>query len=238
VLVQFLSSIEANLMTDPIFQLSRVSGVSVENDELLADLRHVAELIGSEKVTQDKYTGLGIYDCSTHIRRFGSWNQALLSAGLSLSNRVNISDRELFENIFLLWQYYGRQPRRSELSRSPSTISQFPYKRRFSSWTEALKAFIEYANTTELEPLETAPIETIQSFQKTSRDPSLRLRWHVLKRDRFTCCGCGTSPALTLGVELHVDHKIPWSKGGKTILENLQTLCSHCNLGKSNMHDG
>jgi hypothetical protein len=57
VLVQFLSSTEANLMTDPIFQLSRVSGVPVENDELLADLRHVAELIGSEKVTQDKYTG-------------------------------------------------------------------------------------------------------------------------------------------------------------------------------------
>jgi Homing endonuclease associated repeat len=98
-------------MTDPIFQLSRISGVPVENDELLADLRHVAELIGSEKVTQDKYTGLRIYDCSTHIRRFGSWNQALLSAGLSLSNRVNISDRELFENIFLLWQYYGRQLR-------------------------------------------------------------------------------------------------------------------------------
>jgi hypothetical protein len=225
-------------MTDPIFQISRVSGVPVENDELLADLRRVAELIGSEKITQHKYTEIGLYDCSTHVRRFGSWNQALLDAGLSISNRVDISDKELFENIFRLWQYYGYQPHRSQLSRLPSTISQSPYNRRFGSWTETLKAFVEYANSTELDLVEKASTETVQSSPTTGRDPSLRLRWQILKRDRFTCCSCGASPALTIGVELHVDHKIPWSKGGKTIIENLQTLCSHCNLGKSNIHDG
>ena len=36
-------------------------------------------------------------------------------------------------------------------------------------------------------------------------------------------------------IELHIDHIIPWSKGGETVLENLQTLCSDCNLGKSNI---
>jgi 5-methylcytosine-specific restriction endonuclease McrA len=35
------------------------------------------------------------------------------------------------------------------------------------------------------------------------------------------------------GVVLHVDHIIPWSKGGQTVDENLQTLCDRCNLGKS-----
>jgi 5-methylcytosine-specific restriction endonuclease McrA len=59
-----------------------------------------------------------------------------------------------------------------------------------------------------------------------------------LQRDRFTCCACGASPALSPGVELHVDHIVPWSKGGETGLENLQTLCSVCNLGKSNVHAG
>jgi Homing endonuclease associated repeat len=154
-------------MTDPIFQLSRVSGVPVENDELLADLRRVAELIGSEKITQYKYTELGLYDCSTHVRRFGSWNQALLVAGLLISNRVDISDKELFENIFRLWQYYGCQPRRSQLSRLPSTISQSPYNRRFGSWTETLKSFVEYANSTELELIEKASTETVQSSPTT-----------------------------------------------------------------------
>ncbi|MBI5847426.1 MAG: HNH endonuclease [Nitrospirae bacterium] len=53
--------------------------------------------------------------------------------------------------------------------------------------------------------------------------------------DRFTCRHCGASPAKMLGVELHVDHIIAWSKGGETVLSNLQTLCSKCNLGKSNL---
>ncbi len=29
------------------------------------------------------------------------------------------------------------------------------------------------------------------------------------------------------------DHIVPWSKGGKTVLENLQMLCTECNLAKS-----
>ena len=33
-------------------------------------------------------------------------------------------------------------------------------------------------------------------------------------------------------VELHIDHIYPWSKGGETVEENLQTLCSICNYGK------
>jgi 5-methylcytosine-specific restriction endonuclease McrA len=35
-------------------------------------------------------------------------------------------------------------------------------------------------------------------------------------------------------VQLHVDHIKPWSLGGETVAENLQTLCDQCNAGKSN----
>ena len=68
---------------------------------------------------------------------------------------------------------------------------------------------------------------------QTGRDPSIRLRFQVLSRDRFTCRYCGASPMKDPSVTLHIDHIIPWSKGGKTSLDNLQTLCSKCNLGKS-----
>lgn len=67
----------------------------------------------------------------------------------------------------------------------------------------------------------------------STRNISDKLRYQVLKRDNFKCCACGASPAKDPDVELHVDHIIPWSKGGETILENLQTLCSRCNIGKS-----
>jgi hypothetical protein len=221
-------------MTSSDFKLLRVSGQPVEDAELLADLKRVAEMLGASTVSMPKYCECGKYDNSTVARRFGSWNNALLKAGLTISNEVNISDERLLENILTLWQHYGRQPRRSELAKTPSVISQGPYNRRFSSWITALEAFVEYANAGGAD----APpaLEKGESQPKTGRDPSLRLRWHVLQRDRFTCCACGASPALSLGVELHVDHIVPWSKGGETVLENLQTLCSVCNLGKSNVH--
>lgn len=67
-----------------------------------------------------------------------------------------------------------------------------------------------------------------------SRAVSDKLRYAVLKRDHFKCCACGASPAKDPAVELHIDHIVPWSKGGETKPDNLQTLCSRCNIGKSN----
>lgn len=79
----------------------------------------------------------------------------------------------------------------------------------------------------------TTKTKTYTDKNSHSRTISDRLRYQVLKRDRFKCCACGASPAKNPSVELHIDHIIPWSKGGNTSLENLQTLCSKCNLGKS-----
>ena len=72
------------------------------------------------------------------------------------------------------------------------------------------------------------------SLKNKSRAISDKLRYTVLKRDNFKCCACGASPAKDPSVDLHIDHIIPWSKGGEAVIENLQTLCSRCNIGKSN----
>jgi hypothetical protein len=58
------------------------------------------------------------------------------------------------------------------------------------------------------------------------------IRWQVFERDDFKCVACGSS-ALD-GAILHVDHVIPRSKGGKDEMDNYQTLCHKCNIGKSN----
>jgi len=57
------------------------------------------------------------------------------------------------------------------------------------------------------------------------------VRYQVLKRDR-TCRLCGAGPDDAV---LHVDHIIPRSQGGSSDIDNLQVLCQHCNLGKSNL---
>jgi len=66
------------------------------------------------------------------------------------------------------------------------------------------------------------------------RDPSIGLRFRVLQRDRFKCVLCGDHPARNAECVLHVDHVVPWSKGGKTQEDNLRTLCATCNIGRSN----
>lgn len=58
------------------------------------------------------------------------------------------------------------------------------------------------------------------------------LRYDILYRDNFRCLICGASAKE--GVRLHVDHIMPVSKGGKSNIENLRTLCERCNIGKSN----
>ena len=60
-----------------------------------------------------------------------------------------------------------------------------------------------------------------------------RLRARVLIRDNCQCRMCGTSPLKDPTVTLQVDHIVPWSKGGRTVPGNLQTLCARCNVGKS-----
>lgn len=59
------------------------------------------------------------------------------------------------------------------------------------------------------------------------------LRYSVLKKYNFKCSACGKS---VNEVKLQIDHIIPVSKGGKTEISNLQTLCEQCNSGKSNRY--
>jgi len=70
------------------------------------------------------------------------------------------------------------------------------------------------------------------SEKKTKRAIPLAYRYQVFKRDGSRCVACGKS--VNDGAKLHIDHKVPYSLGGLTVLENLQTLCAECNLSKSN----
>ncbi len=219
-------------MNNSKFQLEQVQGAAVSTNELLSDIRNVAEKIGRRIASMKLYSQHGKYDPGTAARRFGTWNNAVVAAGLDIANELNISDERLFENLMVLWEHFGRQPRRAELAQPPSVFSQQPYNRRFRSWSAALKQFIEFANAQETLP---PSFRESTSGHRTSRDPSLRLRFRVMKRDNFSCCACGASPALRSGLSLHVDHITPWSCGGETIERNLQTLCEACNLGKSNV---
>lgn len=64
------------------------------------------------------------------------------------------------------------------------------------------------------------------------RKLTTKLRFRIFDRDNYRCMMCGADAATDSSVRLDVDHVVPISKGGKTIPENLRTLCSRCNNGK------
>lgn len=84
--------------------------------------------------------------------------------------------------------------------------------------------------------METRWKEVTKSKKKGRPELALGLRFDVFQRDRFRCQYCGLSARD--GALLHVDHVIPESKGGPTVMENLVTACVDCNLGKSDKDIG
>jgi hypothetical protein len=151
---------------------------------------------------------------------------------------LNIPDEELFRNIEEIWISLGRQPKYQEIKKPLSKYSASTYDKRFGSYRKSLEKFIDYINSDideqQVEIEEPVSKNKQEIKHKTKREISDRLRFRILMRDGFTCKKCGRSPLKSKGVELHVDHIIPWSKGGETEPENLETKCEKCNLGKGN----
>lgn len=77
---------------------------------------------------------------------------------------------------------------------------------------------------------ESAALAALSAEQKIRVMPAIR--WQVFQRDQWKCVSCGRNSHN--GAILHVDHIIPRSCGGLDSLDNYQTLCDVCNIGKSN----
>ncbi len=78
------------------------------------------------------------------------------------------------------------------------------------------------------DPFYIAPRTVSYSTDRDKRYISKMLRLELLIEFKMKCAQCGS------GNELQIDHIYPWSKGGKTVKENLQVLCKPCNYKKSN----
>lgn len=82
---------------------------------------------------------------------------------------------------------------------------------------------------------------SIERTPSIERSVSPQLRNDILERNGFTCQQCGAGPGdrdpynPARKVRLHIDHIIPLSQGGTNDRDNLRTLCSACNQGRSNI---
>ena len=209
---------------------------NIPNDMLIEDIKHIAKKLNQNKLTTAAYKANGgKYSLDTYSKRFGSWFKCLELAGLQTTRSpLNISMEDLFKNLADVWTALGRQPKYNEMIKPVSIYGSGTYERRFGTWRKALEKFVQYMNE-ECVEIPPSPIRPVNK-QKTPRGINIRLRFIVLRRDNFKCKICGKSPAIDPSISLEVDHIHPWAKGGETILENLQSLCSVCNRGKSDLN--
>jgi len=148
-----------------------------------------------------------------------------------------ISDAKLFSEMERIWKILGHRPSRTEWEASNPAVSYITYRRRFGGWVNACIRFIEFKMGISISASPTTSNHSQESqdiLKEKKRDIPLKLRLKILDRDNYTCVLCGRTPALHPGLALHIDHRIPFSMGGKTEHDNLQTLCVDCNLGKGN----
>jgi hypothetical protein len=229
----------------PPARVSRSRARGWTTDQVIEELRRVAAVVGRQSLTVDDFRKHATIGPDAVRARFGGWPQALRAAGLEPVNHGRrYSDEECFENLLAVWTHYGRPPKYQEMNTTPSTVGGKAYMKRWGTWNRAVHAFTDYveseAATPSTEhpsqgPKERLPIPASIPKAEDRREPSIGLRYRVLRRDRFRCVTCGRSPAMDPGCKLHVDHVVPFSKGGKTTLENLRALCAECNLGKGGL---
>jgi hypothetical protein len=221
------------------------------DEDVLQALRGLTERLGRSELTVEEVEEHLPFTRATLIRRWGTSRAAFESAGLSATKFGHrYTDEECFDNLLAVWTHYRRPPKYLEMSLPPSQVGAKAYVGRFKTWNKALAAFVERVNLDngqeEESNLNPRTIETgepslsltpLRPLPEQTRSLKLGLRFRVLSRDRFKCVLCGDHPAKNPGCDLHVDHISPWSKGGKTELENLRTLCAACNVGRGNRYD-
>ena len=225
------------------FKFERARIDKIPREEIVKELRRVAELFNYRRFGWREYDKVATLCKSATVKKtFGSWNKALNSIGIELRevDRNIYHDKELFNEMERIWKRLGHRPSKTEWETSQPKIHYGTYKGRFGGWTNACLQFIEYKMGKNVlleyeakESYEEALLTDKLERQKNKRDIPLRLRLAILKRDKFRCVLCGRSPATHAGVSLHIDHIVPYSKEGTSTIDNLQTLCSECNLGKS-----
>ncbi len=218
------------------FKLSNYNR-NISDNDLLDDLKRVVKLLNKRSVTMYEYMQHGKYSYGTFRYHFGIWGAALKKAGLPLNRQYRVTKAELLFNMKRVWLKLGRQPKCRDMNKDISDYSWYSYRKKFGSFRNALVEFVKHATKRRNLTLRNVIHNNTGKKRKknrTKRHINHTVRYKVLTRDNYTCVKCGSSPATEKGVKLEIDHIKPYSKGGETVLSNLQTLCRACNVGKGN----
>lgn len=118
-----------------------------EQEEIVVELQRVARLLASNRVSQDDYEKHGSMSVSGICYVFGSWNRAIVAAGLepydpSTADRPKTEVLELMEEIIRVTVELGKRPSDREMA-SFGKFSPKPYVKRWGTFAKGREAAYE-----------------------------------------------------------------------------------------------
>ncbi len=116
---------------------------SYDNAALLAELRRVAEVIKTPKLSISQFSSVAKVHGSTLQKRFGGWRKALQAAGLSEridGKNMSLSRQDILDAIKRTAQKLHKDEITLRDFEAHSGLTGGPVRRVFGSWNAALKA--------------------------------------------------------------------------------------------------
>jgi len=111
----------------------------LQDDDLIEELQRLGDELG-QTPRAPQMNEHGRYDATTYVNHFGSWNEALESAGFEPRNQGSeLSEVELIDELQRLADELGSKPTFKEMEEH-GKYSSVTYLNRFGSWNEALEA--------------------------------------------------------------------------------------------------
>ena len=110
---------------------------------LISELHRFVKEFGHVPNGREIDNTTGYVSCSTFVRTFGSWKNALISAKLDPQHPIHretvYSEDFLISELYRFIDEYHRIPKYEEIGPSIGFPSSSTYERRFGSWNSALK---------------------------------------------------------------------------------------------------
>ncbi len=212
---------------------------NIPDEEIFADLHRAAAQHPGHHLSLAAYSKLGRFSPDAVRHRFHTWNSALAKARLPVEqNPLLLHSPSLFQQMERIWKKSARQPQCKDYQLIPRAPTYATYIARFGSWQNALQAFVTWANS---RPLTAKQKIHLYSTPENPHPPKTSHAQHPPPLRNPPPRQLQMRPMWPLTSKrtwrylLHLDHIKPWSPGGETVYENLQTLCESCNLGKATL---
>ncbi|SNR51745.1 homing endonuclease associated repeat-containing protein [Halorubrum vacuolatum] len=194
---------------------------NIPRDALINEIRRLSDCLGRTPTAEDMETE-GEFGAKTFSTKFGTWNNALRSAGFEPNRQKNLSKEVLIAELTRLEDKYGRPPTAKEME-GDGLYSVGTFSRSFGSWNEALiSAGFEVHNRTNI-PKEELLTELSRLHESLGRTPTVEdmdILGRFAHATYSTAFGTWNNALREAGLDLHVRSGIPEAE----LLDELRSL--------------